>query len=93
MPQKNILKFQILYPPSVVGNVGTVAKQAFGEDIEVIPAGGAGYKVLSLFENVASVYVHTTAIKKWDICPGEYSLVYHINFHYLPTVLGLSTFG
>jgi len=61
---------KIIVSRSHSGNVGTVAKQAFGEDIQVIPAGGAGYKVLSLFENVASVYVHTTAIKKWDICPG-----------------------
>lgn len=52
------------------GNVKDVAMQAFGEGTEVIPAGGAGYKVVSLFEDIASVYVHTTAIKKWDICPG-----------------------
>ena len=47
-----------------------VAKSAFGPETTVIPAGGAGYKVISLFQDIASVYVHTTAIKKWDICPG-----------------------
>ena len=29
------------------------------------------YKSLALFEGTASVYVHTTQIKKWDICAGN----------------------
>lgn len=61
---------KIIVSRSHAGNVKDVAMQAFGEGTEVIPAGGAGYKVVSLFEDIASVYVHTTAIKKWDICPG-----------------------
>ena len=30
-----------------------------------------GYKAVSLFEGVAEAYIHTTLIKKWDLCPGH----------------------
>ncbi|CBY43717.1 unnamed protein product [Oikopleura dioica] len=31
----------------------------------------SGYKAVSLFDGVAEAYIHTTLIKKWDLCPGH----------------------
>lgn len=74
-------------PPKVIvsrshsGKVRSFIQEAFGNSTEIIQAGGAGYKVLSLLEmpslqsetgsiDQADVYVHVTRIKKWDICAG-----------------------
>ncbi|XP_022089668.1 inositol monophosphatase 3-like [Acanthaster planci] len=62
---------KIIVSRSHQGAVESVAKKSFGEKTEVIPAGGAGYKVWSLFEGKADAYIHTTLIKKWDICAGN----------------------
>ena len=58
------------------GTVKEVVKDRIPNS-DVIPAGGAGYKVLSLFEGEANAYVHTTLIKKWDICAGHALLSAH----------------
>jgi len=36
----------------------------------VTPAGGAGYKVWELVTGHEDVYIHSSMIKKWDICAG-----------------------
>ena len=38
------------------------------KDPNVIIAGGSGYKTMSLLDNKADVYLHTSKIYKWDIC-------------------------
>ena len=62
---------RIIVSRSHAGLVNVTAKLAFGKDATIIPAGGAGYKVLSLFSNIADAYIHKTLIKKWDICAGD----------------------
>lgn len=53
------------------GQAATLIKKAFGTDVTIVEAGGAGYKSLEVSSRNASVYVHTTAIKKWDVCAGN----------------------
>ncbi|XP_072017922.1 inositol monophosphatase 3-like [Amphiura filiformis] len=62
---------KIIVSRSHAGSVKEVAQQSFGKDTEVIPAGGAGFKTLALFQGKADAYIHTTLIKKWDICAGN----------------------
>ncbi|CAL8347921.1 unnamed protein product [Merluccius merluccius] len=75
-----------LSPPTVIvsrshaGRVRSFIQGAFGNATTITPAGGAGYKVLSLVaplphdtastSDQADVYIHVTYIKKWDICAG-----------------------
>ncbi|XP_020861565.1 Golgi-resident adenosine 3',5'-bisphosphate 3'-phosphatase [Phascolarctos cinereus] len=68
---------RIIVSRSHSGTVKQVALQTFGNQTTIIPAGGAGYKVLSLLDvpdenqEKADIYIHVTYIKKWDICAGN----------------------
>ena len=62
---------RVIVSRSHSGKVNATVRSAFGPQSAVIPAGGAGYKVLSLFQDRADSYVHVTLIKKWDICAGD----------------------
>ncbi|KAF2357958.1 Inositol monophosphatase-like [Trinorchestia longiramus] len=53
------------------GTVADVAVSAFGDQTDIISAAGAGYKILEVIQGKADAYVHTTAIKKWDLCAGH----------------------
>uniref|UniRef100_T1JL84 Putative inositol monophosphatase 3 n=1 Tax=Strigamia maritima TaxID=126957 RepID=T1JL84_STRMM len=44
---------------------------AFGNDTDIITAGGAGYKTLEVINGNVDAYVHITEIKKWDLCAAN----------------------
>ncbi len=63
----------ITYSRSHAGEVSSVAQGAFGKKyvLKEIVAAGSGYKVLQVVKGEADLYLHTTRIKKWDICAGN----------------------
>ena len=63
----------ITYSRSHAGEVLAVAENAFGEKytLNQMVAAGSGYKVLQVVKGKADLYLHTTRIKKWDICAGN----------------------
>lgn len=60
----------VIVSRSHAGRVHNASKVALGENVQVESAAGAGYKFLEVAVRNATVYVHMTAIKKWDICAG-----------------------
>ena len=65
-------KIKITYSRSHAGQVADTANTAFGkENIQHVPAAGSGYKTLQVVQQKADLYLHTTRIKKWDICAGN----------------------
>lgn len=43
----------------------------YGEKVSVIHAAGSGFKIIQVLEGNATVYLHNTRIKKWDLCAGN----------------------
>ena len=73
-PPKDHTKVRVISSRSHSGDVKEVANKAFsnsGKSVEHLVAAGSGYKVLQVVERHADLYLHTTAIKKWDICAGN----------------------
>ncbi|CAL1529949.1 unnamed protein product [Lymnaea stagnalis] len=64
-------KHSIIVSRSHQGDVEKVAKSAFGDDVKIITAGGAGYKSMEVIKGSVNAYTHITLIKKWDICAGN----------------------
>lgn len=70
--QGKTANIRIISSRSHSGDVKQVADKAFpNKNVEHMVAAGSGYKVLQVMENRADLYLHTTAIKKWDICAGN----------------------
>ena len=59
---------KIIVSRSHAGDVETLVKNKIKGNVEVIQAGGAGYKTLQVLGGVVDYYIHVTKIKKWDIC-------------------------
>lgn len=63
---------EVIVSLSHKGEVEGIAKKAFApKEVHITGAGGAGYKVVEVIRGTEDVYVHTTLIKKWDICAGD----------------------
>ncbi|XP_029477132.1 inositol monophosphatase 3 [Oncorhynchus nerka] len=68
---------KVIVSKSHAGKVKGFIEEAFGTTTVILPAGGAGYKVLALLDpsdediGKADMYIHVTFIKKWDICAGN----------------------
>lgn len=37
----------------------------------MIHAAGSGYKIIQVLKGNATIYLHNTFIKKWDLCAGN----------------------
>merc|ERR1711915_218396 len=59
---------RIIVSRSHSGTVKETAEKTFGSNITVTPAGGAGFKAWEVIKGNQDAYIHTTLIKKWDIC-------------------------
>jgi len=68
---QDLSKAKIIVSRSHAGSVYEVARSAFGNNVNVTPAGGAGFKAWEVAKGSQDAYVHATLIKKWDICPGD----------------------
>lgn len=61
----------VIISRSHAGEVEKLVKEQLGQSTKVVSAGGAGYKVLEVASGKADAYIHSTRIKKWDICAGH----------------------
>ncbi|XP_047516535.1 putative inositol monophosphatase 3 isoform X1 [Pieris napi] len=62
---------KVIVSRSHPGKVAEIAKNAFGEKTVITKSAGAGNKFISILNGTNDVYLHETAIKKWDLCAGH----------------------
>ncbi|XP_047534545.1 putative inositol monophosphatase 3 [Vanessa atalanta] len=68
---ENKEKPRVVISRSHPGKVANIAKESFGLKTVVTQAAGAGDKVMGVVNGNFDVYLHATAIKKWDLCAGN----------------------
>jgi len=64
----DVTKARIIVSRSHPGEVKKQLEAAMGLGINITHAGGAGFKSWEVIKGLQDVYVHSTLIKKWDIC-------------------------
>lgn len=62
---------RIIVSISHKGEVEKVAKTALGDKTQVLQGAGSGYKTIEVIKGNADAYLHTTKIKKWDLCAAN----------------------
>ncbi|ULU13478.1 hypothetical protein L3Y34_016171 [Caenorhabditis briggsae] len=62
---------KVVVSRSHAGKVKEIVEKVYGDKMTIEAAGGSGYKTLRLVNGTAELYLHTTAIKKWDTCAGD----------------------
>lgn len=69
---------RVIVSRSHAGDVKQVVEKLYGEhNVDIVSAGGAGYKTIELIKSKTDVYVHLTQIKKWDIC-GPHAIIHSV---------------
>lgn len=60
-----------IFSMSHAGEVKSLIKDTLGERVSIIQAAGSGFKIVQVLEGNATIYLHQTRIKKWDLCAGN----------------------
>ncbi|XP_045495875.1 putative inositol monophosphatase 3 isoform X1 [Colias croceus] len=69
--EDNKLHPRVIVSRSHPGKVADIANKAFGPKTSITPSAGAGNKYMSVVNGTHDIYLHETAIKKWDLCAGH----------------------
>ncbi|CAF1436473.1 unnamed protein product [Adineta steineri] len=63
---------EIILSRSHAGDTHEILKKIYHDkQYRIIPAAGSGYKTVQVLEEYADYYLHTTPIKKWDLCAPD----------------------
>ncbi|XP_028143487.1 putative inositol monophosphatase 3 [Diabrotica virgifera virgifera] len=70
-PENKSPNIKVIVSRSHKGDVEKILQNNFKQKVDIITAAGAGYKALEVAKKKVDAYIHTTAIKKWDLCAGN----------------------
>lgn len=70
---KNTHTLKLVVSRTHPGDVTEIANRSFSgwKVVKQISAAGAGFKSLAVVRGAADLYLHSTQIKKWDVCAGD----------------------
>lgn len=64
----NGTQLNVIVSRSHAGDIKSVLEGAYGDSVNIVSAGGSGYKTIEVIRGRVDVYMHLTRIKKWDVC-------------------------